>query len=244
MTTERTESLLVATENTMKVVETAVDQLWTVVNELSRIKPERQQHYRVAIFGSARMQPGTPSYEDVKRLASRLSGLGCDIVTGGGPGLMQAANEGEKLGDPDERTRSIGIRIELPFEQGANPFVEKLYSHRTFYSRLAQFMRLSSAFVIVPGGIGTTLETLMVWQLLQVRHVHGVPLIFVGRMWRELVQWAQAHMLDPQEPLASAEDLAIPTCVDDVDQAFEALRPQIERFAAQRRAQDARPSSE
>lgn len=239
MSNDKTESLLLATENTMKVIETAVDQLWAVVNELSRIRPEEQEFFRVAIFGSARTQPGSKVYEDVKQLAARLSAAGCDIVTGGGPGLMQAANEGEKLGDPQNQTRSIGVRIELPFEQGANPFVEQLYSHRTFYSRLAQFMRLSSAFVIVPGGIGTTLETMMVWQLLQVRHLAGVPLIFVGPMWRELVAWAQKNLVEVPEPLANAEDVRIPICVDTVDEAADVLSPFIEQFEA---ARAARPS--
>jgi uncharacterized protein (TIGR00730 family) len=232
MTTTNEQALLRATESTMKVVESAVDQLWSVVNELSRIRPEREQHFRVAIFGSARTQPGSKLYEDVKALAARLSAMGCDIVTGGGPGLMQAANEGEKIGDPENHTRSYGIRIELPFEQGANPFVERLYTHRTFYSRLAQFMRLSHAFVIVPGGIGTTLETLMVWQLLQVRHLHDVPLIFVGEMWKELVTWAQRHMVDVDEPLANAADMTIPICVNDIDKACQLLEPLVRQFQA------------
>lgn len=215
---------------TMKVIEAAVNDLWSVVNELSQIKPERQTFYRVAIFGSARMQPGSESYDDVKRLAQFLAERGCDIVTGGGPGLMAAANEGENLGDPDNRTRSYGIRIDLPFEQGANPFVEKLYTHRTFYSRLAQFIRLSSAFVIVGGGIGTTLEALMVWQLLQVRHLEDVPLIFVGEMWADLVGWATRHMTQRPELLASPEDVAIPICVSSIDDAMMLLEPRINAF--------------
>ena len=85
--------------------------------------------------------------------------------------------EGEELGGG---VRSIGVRIKLPFEQGANPFVEQLYTHETFYTRLHQFVRLSSAFIVVGGGIGTTLETLMVWQLLQVRQVTDVPLMLTG----------------------------------------------------------------
>lgn len=217
-------------ETAMKVIESAVNDLWSVVNELSQIKPERPPYYRVAIFGSARMQPESPSYADVKRLAQFLAEHGCDIVTGGGPGLMQAANEGENLGDPHNHTRSYGIRIDLPFEQGANPFVEKLYTHRTFYSRLAQFIRLSSAFVIVGGGIGTTLEAMMVWQLLQVRHLHDVPLIFVGPMWRDLVDWSRRHMTEGQELLASPSDIEIPTCVDDIDEAMAVLKPRIEAF--------------
>ncbi len=225
-----------ASETTLKVVETAVDQLWSVVNELSQIRPENPEYYRVAIFGSARAKPASPVYGEVKELARRLSALGVDIVTGGGPGLMQAANEGENLGDPENKTRSYGIRIDLPFEQGANPFVEKVYTHRTFYSRLAQFMRVSSAFVIVRGGIGTALETFMVWQLLQVRHLNDVPLVFVGKMWRELTEWASRNMVESGSELASAEDVALPICVDNVEQAIEILLPHIERFQEQKRA--------
>ncbi len=221
-----------ATPETMKVVERAVDELWSVVNELSQIREAHPQYYRVAIFGSARTLPHSAHYEEVKQLARRLSEMGVDIVTGGGPGLMQAANEGENLGDPHNKTRSIGIRIDLPFEQGANPFVEKAYTHRTFFSRLAQFMRLSNAFIVVPGGIGTTLETFMVWQLLQVRHLSDVPLILVGPMWRDLVKWAETHLVGVEEPLASAEDLRIPICVDDVESAVAALEPYVAKFRA------------
>jgi uncharacterized protein (TIGR00730 family) len=219
-----------ADEVTMKVVEAAVNDLWSVVNELSQIRPSRPKYYRVAIFGSARTQPGSRVYDEVKQLARYLAERGCDIVTGGGPGLMAAANEGENLGDPDNRTRSYGVRVDLPFEQGANPFVEKLYTHRTFYSRLAQFMRLSSAFVIVGGGVGTTLEAMMVWQLLQVRHIEGVPLIFVGRMWRELVDWARRGMTEGEELLADLADMDIPICVDTIEEAIQLLEPQISSF--------------
>jgi uncharacterized protein (TIGR00730 family) len=219
-----------ADEATMKVVEAAVNDLWSVVNELSQIRPERQRFYRVAIFGSARTCPGAPVYEEVKQLARYLAERGCDIVTGGGPGLMQAANEGENLGDPEQRTLSYGIRVHLPFEQGANPFVERVYTHQTFYSRLAQFMRLSSAFVIVDGGLGTTLEAMLVWQLLQVRHVVGVPLIFVGPMWRELVEWARRTMTQGEEQFASPADMDIPRCVDTMDEAIGLLAPHIDAF--------------
>ncbi|MEI4926893.1 LOG family protein, partial [Klebsiella pneumoniae] len=92
-----------------------------------------------------------------------------DIVTGGGPGLMQAANEGAAQVRAPERNRSVGIRVDLPFEQEANPFVEQAYEHGTFFTRLHHFVLVSDAFVVVPGGIGTVLEMMMVWQLLQVR---------------------------------------------------------------------------
>src|SRR5438067_1734816 len=94
-------------EETFQVVEKALFNLWSVVNELSRIKPPpAYSRFRVTIFGSARIKPGTKLYEDVKHLAEGLSQMGCDVVTGGGPGLMQAANEGEELGDPMHKTTS------------------------------------------------------------------------------------------------------------------------------------------
>ena len=147
--------------------------------------------------------------------------MDCDIVTGGGPGLMQAANEGASLAGT---TGSMGIRVDLPFEQDVNPFVEQAFEHETFFTRLHHFVIASDAFVVVPGGIGTVLETLMIWQLLQVRHVDNVPLILVGKMWKDLVEWAKASMLDPQVALASAEDLQIPRCLDTADEAIALVR--------------------
>lgn len=205
------------------LVESALASLWRAVNDLSRLKPPIEGEYRVTIFGSARIRPGEPAYAQVRELARRLAASGCAIVTGGGPGLMQAANEGERLGDPEDRRRTVGVRVELPFEQGANPFVELCYTHQTFFSRLHQFVRLTDAFVVVDGGIGTTLESLMVWQLLQVRHIRDVPLVLVGPMWRALVEWARAHMLRPETPLAGAADLDIPILVDGIEDAYSAI---------------------
>ncbi len=222
---------LVTTDSaTLQVVEKALLELWDVANELSRIRPKAEPYYRVCLFGSARIDKDDPLYADVRELARALAERGCDIVTGGGPGLMAAANEGETLGDPNNKTRSIGIRVDLPFEQGANPFVEKLYRHRTFFTRLHQFVRLSSAFVILGGGIGTLLEASMIWQLLQVRHVHDVPLIFVGEQWKELLDWAKRHMLTKNGGFASAEDLSIPTCVCDIKEVVAVLEPHIQAF--------------
>ena len=134
---------------------------------------------------------------------------------------MQAANEGAKLaGAPG----SVGIRVELPFEQDVNPFVVQGFEHETFFTRLQHFVIASDAFVVVPGGIGTVLETLMIWQLLQVRHVDNVPLILVGKMWRGLVEWARTSMSDPRLALANPGDLEIPRCVDTADEAIALVR--------------------
>src|SRR3954463_12749819 len=141
-----------------ELVERAVTCLWDVVNDLTRLRRTTRQNYRVTIFGSARLKPGSIGYEGVKKLAADLTGLGCDILTGGGPGMMQAANEGAYSVDPRGARRSVGINIELPFEQQVNPFVTQAFTHRTFFSRLHHFMIASDAFIITPGGVGSLLE--------------------------------------------------------------------------------------
>ena len=219
-------------EAVKEILAASVLDLGKVVNNLTRLKPSRRERYRVAIFGSARAKPGTFVYDEVKRAAAAFAAMGCDIVTGGGPGLMQAANEGAKeAGAPG----SVGIRVELPFEQDVNPFVEQAFEHETFFTRLHHFVIASDAFVVVPGGIGTVLEMLMIWQLLQVRHVEHVPLILVGKMWRGLVDWAKAAMLDPRLALANAEDLEIPQCVDTADEAIAVVRDLHGKWAAARK---------
>lgn len=214
-------------EKVKEVLASSVMGLWQVVNTLTRLRPTRQERYRVAIFGSARAQPGSFVYDEVKRAAAAFAAMGCDIVTGGGPGLMQAANEGAtSAGAP----HSVGIRVELPFEQDVNPFVEQAFEHGTFFTRLHHFVIASDAFVVTPGGIGTVLETLMVWQLLQVRHIDNVPLILVGKMWRGLVDWASTAMQDPRLPLASPADLKIPQCVDTADEAIAMVKVLHEKW--------------
>jgi hypothetical protein len=205
----------VASDEAFAILQESVLGLWEVVNNLSRLRPHHHPRYRVTIFGSSRMQPEDPLYTGVRLLASELTRMGCDIITGGGPGLMQAANEGSVRADPADLTRSIGIRVDLGFEQETNPFVEQVYCHRTFFSRLHHFVLISDAFVVVPGGIGTMLEALMIWQLLQARQLHDTPLIFIGSMWAELVAWAEAHMLASDPPLVDSRDLHIPKTVPD-----------------------------
>ena len=193
-----------------------------VVNGLTRLKPSRRDRYRVTIFGSARLQPGSFGYQETERVSAALARMGCDIITGGGPGLMQAANEG--AASLPERVQSVGIRVSLPFEQEVNAFVAQAFEHRTFFTRLHQFVLSSDAFIVAPGGIGTVLETMMVWQLLQVRHLENTPLILVGKMWPGLIEWARSSMLSVDPPLANVEDVAIPRCVAGADEAVALIR--------------------
>ena len=239
-TTQRTD--VVSLDNEEQVKKVLVDSvlgLWDVVNNLTRLKPTRHDHYRVTIFGSARAKPGTIAYEETKRVSKALAEIGCDIITGGGPGLMQAANEGVKLAG--ERGQSVGIRVDLPFEQEVNPFVELAFEHRTFFTRLHHFVLASDAFIVAPGGIGTVLETMMIWQLLQVRHLDQTPLILVGKMWPGLIDWARSQMLSFEPPLASAEDFNVPRCVANGDEAIALIRERQSSWAGEQKAHEAHP---
>jgi uncharacterized protein (TIGR00730 family) len=213
-----------------KVLVDTVLGLWSIVNNLTRLRPSKRDRYRVTIFGSARIESNTFAFEEVKRLARELTIMGCDVVTGGGPGLMLAANEGAASASQNSQKGSIGIRVDLPFEQEVNPFVQEAYEHGTFFTRLHHFVLASDAFVVTPGGIGTLLEAAMIWQLLQVRHIKSVPLIFIGKMWNDLVEWASKHMLTTTPQLINPEDISIAICVKDADEAIALLHDHHDRW--------------
>src|SRR5262245_10587806 len=220
---------------TLEILTKSVMGLWETVNNLTRLRPTKRDRYRVTIFGSARVDPKHWVYAAVRDAAAELTRLGCDIVTGGGPGLMQAANEGVKLADPDGKLQSsMGIRIELPFEQDVNAFVTEAYEHKTFFTRLHHFVLVSDAFVVTPGGIGTVLETLLVWQLLQVRHLQDTPLILAGHFWDGLLDWAKVQMLRPDIPLVSPNDLNIPQVLGDGPSIVNAIREHYTQWAKRR----------
>jgi len=226
---QRSSTVSLADEDqTREIVANAVLGLWDVVNSLTRLRPSRCERFRVTIFGSARVRPGTFGYDETKFCAAELARMGCDIITGGGPGLMQAANEG--AASAPQRAKSIGIRVDLPFEQDVNSFVGQAFEHRTFFTRLHQFVLTSDAFLVAPGGIGTVLETLMIWQLLQVHHLNDTPLILIGKMWPGLVEWAKTSMLSTDPPLSNAEDMNIPKCVASADEAISLIRKQHARW--------------
>jgi uncharacterized protein (TIGR00730 family) len=217
----------------LEILTRSVLGLWETVNNLTRLRPTKRERYRVTIFGSARVDPHHWVYAAVRNVSAELTRLGCDIVTGGGPGLMQAANEGVKLADPDgAHQKSVGIRVELPFEQDVNAFVTQAFEHKTFFTRLHHFVLVSDAFIVTPGGIGTVLETLMVWQLLQVRHLHDTPLILAGHFWDGLLEWTKSAMLKPDIPLISPEDLKIPQVLPDGPAIVQAIREHHARWVA------------
>jgi len=131
-------------------------------------------------------------------------------------------------GQTESHSRSFGLAIHLPTEESANAFVNKVFRHRTFFSRLHHFIRLSSAFIVLPGGIGTALELFMVWQLIQVKHVTEHPLILVGTMWNGLIDWINESMIT--RGLASPQDMNAVTVVASYEEAIPIIRASYERY--------------
>src|ERR1051326_1122766 len=176
-------------------------------------------NFRVCLFGSARIQPGDPLYHTVFELSRALAGQGMDIITGGGPGLMEAANAGVRSGH-ETRGRSYGLTMEFPaLSEPPNPHLDIKSSHKRFSSRLDEFVRLSHGVVVAPGGIGTVLELMYVWQLLQVGMIDRRPLILLGHeFWSGLIGWMRDQPLGRH--LISEQDLE---CVHLIDSSKEVV---------------------
>jgi len=168
----------------------------------------------VSIFGSARTKRGDPWYGAARRLARGLAKRGFSIVTGGGPGIMEAANRGAQ----DGRGRSIGLNIVLPVEQAPNPFQDLELHFRYFFVRKFHFVKHSSAFVVFPGGFGTMDEFFEALTLIQTHKVDQMPVVLVGRdYWRGMVGWLRKTMLRDQN--ISRGDLDLFHVTDDLDEA-------------------------
>lgn len=159
------------------------------------IKNELKRHdFRVSIFGSARIKEEDQIYKDTFEIGKELGKMGIDLITGGGPGLMEAASLGHQEGkkkSKNDHTSTIGLNIKLPFEQKPNRGVEAIVTHEHFSTRLDDFMLLSNVVVVTPGGIGTALEFFYTWQLIQVRHITRIPIVLVGEMWLDLIEWVK-----------------------------------------------------
>jgi len=210
-----------------KFLSKKIQQLNEIVADLDSLVTEiGSDFYRVSIFGSARIKPDTDEYKQVYALAKKLSQQGVDIVTGGGPGLMEAANVGAKEGS--NQSRSYGLHIELPFETDANSHLDVKYHHRRFSSRLDEFMRISHAVVVTPGGIGTMLELFYTWQLMQVGHIAPRPFLLLGGMWEGLLEWMEKYPLDCK--LMDQKDFDQIVLVRSVDEVVNHLAPSIKEF--------------
>jgi uncharacterized protein (TIGR00730 family) len=172
----------------------------------------------VTIFGSARIGPDDAHYEAAMETARLLAEAGFAIITGAGPGIMEAANKGARVGGG----RSIGCNIELPFEQGSNPYVDTLVNFRYFFVRKTMFIKYSVAFVIFPGGFGTLDELFEALTLIQTGKIYRFPVILFGRYyWAGLLRWLQARVLS--EGKISEGDLDLMLVTDDPAEAVQAI---------------------
>jgi uncharacterized protein (TIGR00730 family) len=179
----------------------------------------------VSIFGSARTSPDDPQYIAATEVARLLGEAGFSIITGAGPGIMEAANKGARIaGAP-----SIGCNIELPFEQGANPYVDTLVSFRYFMVRKTMFIKYSNAFICFPGGFGTLDELFEAVTLIQTGKIFQFPVVLFGtHYWAGLVRWLQSRVLGERK--ISPGDLDLLLLTDDPQEAARAV---IEAHAAQ-----------
>jgi uncharacterized protein (TIGR00730 family) len=186
----------------------------------------------VAIFGSARTDPGDSQYLAAQETARILAEKGFAIITGAGPGIMEAANRGAKLGGG----RSIGCNIELPFEQGANPYVDTLINFRYFFVRKTMFIKYSNAFIIFPGGFGTLDEAFEALTLIQTGKIYQFPVILFGRhYWAGLIRWIQSRVLGEKKISPGDMDLMIMT-----DDPAEAAKVVVDAYESQRAPHGAR----
>lgn len=189
-----------------------------------------RQHFTVAIFGSARIRSNDPVYKQIVRLAKTIGAAGHDVVTGGGPGIMDAANLGHQEGRRGSKAHSLGLNIKLPWEQKANKHLDIEKDFERFSDRLDAFMLLANVVVVAPGGIGTLLELFYTWQLTQVRHIDDIPIILFGEMWPELLGWIRLRPL--RHKLISPADFDNIFLVSKVNEVSSIIAGAYQAFAS------------
>lgn len=180
----------------------------------------------IAIFGSTQAKPSDCFYKQTYNIAKRLAGEGFSIITGGGPGIMEAANKGAK----DAGGVSVGLNIELPQEQKPNPYIGTLLNFRYFFIRKVMFVKYSTAFIIMPGGFGTLDEFFEPLTLIQTDRIKPFPVIMVGRKyWGGLMGWMKDTLLKEKNILP--EDMKIFETVDTTEEVIEAVKKGIEKLS-------------
>ena len=170
-------------------------------------------HPAVTIFGSARARKGDPLYTTAYELAKVLGRNKFNVMTGGGPGVMEAVNKGAK----EEGAQSVGINIELPFEQKPNPYITVPLSFKYFFVRKVMFIKYAIAYIVLPGGFGTLDEFFEAITLIQTNKIRPFPVILVGSdFWKSLIEWMEKNML--ARGMISKEDLNIFRIMDDPEE--------------------------
>ena len=179
---------------------------------LAAIKPA------VTIFGSARVPPGSPYYDLAERLGRHLSDSGFSVISGGGPGIMEAANKGAFHG----KSASVGLNIQLPHEQQANPYQDISQTFRHFFARKYMFVRFASAYVVLPGGFGTLDELMEALTLIQTGKARKIPLILMGvDFWQGMIDWFRARLV--AEGMVDPADMDLIQLIDEPGQVVEAI---------------------
>lgn len=226
MSTKAAPATMPTIEELRRKIQRNVNRYLTLEEQIGTLERER---FRVCIFGSARIRPEDPVYRLVYETAKMLTEKHIDVVTGGGPGLMEAANRGV-IEVEGRRSQSIGLPIMLPRSlELANKHLDIKSEHRRFSSRLDEFMWLSDAVIVAPGGIGTLLELVYVWQLLQVGMIEARPVVLLGRdMWEGLLEWMREEMLERK--LVGPNDFQWLHCADTPAEAFEFIEPIFEEY--------------
>ena len=170
----------------------------------------------VSIFGSARIKPDDPYYEQTKTLAALFAKSGYAVITGGGPGIMEAANKGAM----GEGVESVGLNINLPFEERINPYTTKQIEFDYFFVRKVMFIKYAQAYIIMPGGFGTLDELFETITLIQTKRIRPTPVILMGsHYWNGLIQWIKGQMM--ADKMISPEDLDLFHVLDDPQKALE-----------------------
>lgn len=179
---------------------------------LAAIKPA------VTVFGSARVKEGSPYYELTERTARLLSDSGFSVISGGGPGIMEAANKGAFHG----RSPSVGLNIQLPHEQQSNPYQDISQTFRHFFARKYMFVRFASAYVVMPGGFGTLDELMEALTLIQTGKARKIPLILVcSAFWQGMIDWFKDRLV--AEGMVDPEDINLIQLIDEPEQVVEAI---------------------
>lgn len=175
----------------------------------------------VSIFGSARTKPDHPYYKMTEEIAAKLVRHGYGVITGGGPGIMEAGNKGAKA----ENGKSVGLNIELPFEQFSNPYIDadKLINFEHFFVRKVMFVKYAQGFIVMPGGFGTLDELFEALTLIQTQKIGRFPIVLVGKeFWSGLVDWIQQTLIN-KEKNASPEDMFLFSVVDNATDAVKVI---------------------
>ena len=181
----------------------------------------------VSIFGSARCKSGSEHYKLAEEIAYLLTKKGFGVITGGGPGIMEAGNKGAHFAGG----KSVGLNIELPFEQKPNPFIDadKFMNFNYFFTRKVMFMKYSQGYIVLPGGFGTLAELFEAITLIQTHKLVKFPIVMVSRdYWGGLIKWIKERMLD--EKKISQEDLDIFNVVDTPEEAVEVIENFYTKF--------------